>query len=147
MSVDVVSEITINRSIEVVSAFAGDPTNAPTWYKNIEAVEWKTEPPLKIGSEAAFVARFLGRTLAYTYESSELVSGERPGNANCRGSFSDGDDVYLDGCWWGYSDDSTEPGRAFGILEAGRAPHGVGYAARQSERPRQPAETARRHVI
>ncbi|MGF1595653.1 MAG: TetR family transcriptional regulator [Acidimicrobiales bacterium] len=30
-------------------------------------MEWKTPPPLQVGSEAAFVARFLGRELRYTY--------------------------------------------------------------------------------
>ncbi len=77
MAVDVVTQITISASTDVVSAFAGDPTNAPKWYKNIELVEWKTDPPVKVGSKVAFVAHFLGRHLAYTYEITELVPGER----------------------------------------------------------------------
>jgi NADPH-dependent ferric siderophore reductase len=77
MPVDVTTEITIHRSTDVVAGFAGDPTNAPAWYANIESVEWKTEPPLQVGSKVAFVAYFLGRRLAYTYEIVQLMPGER----------------------------------------------------------------------
>jgi hypothetical protein len=77
MAVDVLTEIVIDRACEVVAAYAGDPTNAPEWYANIEAVEWKTPPPASVGSEVAFVARFLGRRLEYTYELVEIVPNER----------------------------------------------------------------------
>jgi uncharacterized membrane protein len=77
VAVDIVTEIEIARPCADVAAFAGDPENAPRWYVNIRSVEWKTEPPLRIGSRLAFVARFLGRRLAYTYEVVELVPGSR----------------------------------------------------------------------
>ena len=77
MSVDVLTETVIARPSVEVAAFAGDPANAPRWYVNIVRAEWETPPPLAVGSRIAFVARFLGRTMAYTYEVSELVPGER----------------------------------------------------------------------
>ncbi len=75
--VDVVTETVIRRPVSEVSAYAGDPTNAPEWYANISSVEWRTPPPVAVGSRMAFVATFLGRRLAYTYEVTELDPGER----------------------------------------------------------------------
>jgi hypothetical protein len=77
MAVDVRTEIVIDRPVDVVAGYAGDPSNAPEWYVNIEAVTWRTPPPLAEGSELEFVARFLGRRLAYTYEVVELVPRAR----------------------------------------------------------------------
>jgi uncharacterized membrane protein len=77
VAVDVLTEVEIARPREEVAAYAGDPGNAPEWYENIERVEWESEPPLRVGSRLAFVARFLGSTLEYTYEIRELVPGER----------------------------------------------------------------------
>jgi hypothetical protein len=77
MHVDVVNTVVINRPIADVSQYAADPDNAPLWYKNIKSVEWKTPPPVQVGSQIDFVAQFLGRRLAYTYEVVEFVPGRR----------------------------------------------------------------------
>jgi hypothetical protein len=77
VAVDVITEIEIARPRGEVAAFAADPDNATKWYDNIERVDWETSPPLAVGSRLAFVARFLGRRLAYTYEVVELAPGER----------------------------------------------------------------------
>jgi len=78
VGVDVVTEIEVERPRDEVAAYASDPDHAPAWYVNIESVEWQEGPrPVAIGSRIRFVARFLGRTLAYTYEVIEIVVGER----------------------------------------------------------------------
>ena len=77
MSVDVETSIEIERTRDRVAAYASDPDNATAWYENIERVDWRTAPPLTVGSRVAFVARFLGRRLAYTYEVRDFLPGER----------------------------------------------------------------------
>ncbi len=44
MAVDVLTEIEIDVRSDRVAAYAADPTNAPEWYVNIKAVEWRASP-------------------------------------------------------------------------------------------------------
>jgi hypothetical protein len=77
MPVDIQTEIEIDRPRSEVAAFASNPDNATTWYENIKAIEWESPKPLAVGSRVAFVAQFLRRHLAYTYEVKELIPGEQ----------------------------------------------------------------------
>jgi hypothetical protein len=87
VTLDVTTETVIDRSAAEVAAYAGDPTNAPEWYANIRSIEWRTPPPLGVGSRLDFVAQFLGRRLVYTYEVIELLPGRRLVMRTAQGPF------------------------------------------------------------
>ena len=87
MGVDVTVEAVIERPVEEVAAYAGDPSHAPEWYANIRSVRWQTQPPVAVGSRMEFVAHFLGRRLAYTYEITELEPGRRLVMRTAQGPF------------------------------------------------------------
>lgn len=85
--VDVMTERVIQRPVGEVAAFAGDPVNAPKWYSAIDRVSMLGDPPLSVGSQMTFEARFLGRRLIYTYEVVELVPGARLVMRTAQGPF------------------------------------------------------------
>jgi hypothetical protein len=87
VAVDVETRATIHRPRAEVAAYASDPDNATAWYANIERVQWRSPPPLAAGTRLAFVARFLGRRLEYTYEVREHVPGERFVMSTAQGPF------------------------------------------------------------
>jgi Polyketide cyclase / dehydrase and lipid transport len=87
VKVDVVTQAEIARPRPEVAAYAMDPDNAMDWYRNIKRVEWKSSKPLQVGSQIAFIAHFLGRTISYTYEVKEIVPNERFVMATADGPF------------------------------------------------------------
>ena len=86
MAVDVQTSIEINCPRPVVAEFVANPDNATRWYVNIKLINWVT-PPAVVGSRIAFVAQFLGRRIAYTYEVREIVPDERFVMGTTRGPF------------------------------------------------------------
>jgi uncharacterized protein YndB with AHSA1/START domain len=77
VSVEVLTQVVIDRPRAEVAAYAADPDNATRWYVNIKSVEWQTPRPLAVGSRIAFVAEFLGRRLEYAYEVTQLEPERR----------------------------------------------------------------------
>jgi len=76
-TVDVEVQATIAQPRPVVAAYCCDPDNATSWYANIDSVRWETAKPIAVGSRFTFSARFLGRTLNYTYEVVEWTPDQR----------------------------------------------------------------------
>ncbi len=77
MKVDVTTFTDITCPLAKVAAFSADPDHAPLWYKNIKSIVWKGSKHLGPGGKMDFVANFLGRRLAYTYEIVEWVPSQK----------------------------------------------------------------------
>ena len=72
-----------------VAAYASDPDHATAWYANIpRRSSGRPRRPVAVGSPVAFVARFLGRRIAYTYEVRSSTSrGQRLVMRTAQGPF------------------------------------------------------------
>lgn len=79
-------------------------------------MDWETPPPAAVGSRVAFVAHFLGRRLAYTYQ----VRGERFAMGAGQGAFPM-ETTYT-------RQDTPSGGTRMGLRIAG-APSGFGHLA------------------
>ena len=87
MAVEVETSIDIECPRAVVAAYVSNPDNAKEWYVNIKSVDWETPRPAVVGSRVAFVANFLGRRIAYTYEVRDIVADERFVMSTAEGPF------------------------------------------------------------
>lgn len=87
MAVDVETSIDIKCPRALVAAYVSDPDNATEWYVNIKSVDWRTPRPAVVGTRVAFVANFLGRRIAYTYEVRQIVQDERFVMSTAEGPF------------------------------------------------------------
>ena len=45
----ITTTIVIERPVDLVASYAGDPSNAPEWCRRIESAEWQTDPPITLG--------------------------------------------------------------------------------------------------
>jgi uncharacterized membrane protein len=103
MSVDVQVAHTINCPVDTVADYAANPSNAPRWYRRIHSVDWKTDPPVTVGSRVAFEARFMSKRLVYTYEVIEYVPGEALTMTTAEGPFP----MTTEYRWWPVDVDRT----------------------------------------
>ena len=68
MSIDVKTEIVINRPREKVTAYATDPDNDPVWIGGISESVRLDDSATAVGSKVKRVASFLGKRIEYINE-------------------------------------------------------------------------------
>jgi hypothetical protein len=138
VEVDVVTQVEIASPRDHVAGYAADPDNATAWYANIESVQWQTDKPLAVGSRVAFVARFLGRRLSYTYAIRELVAGERLVMSTTDGPFPM-ETTYI----WADAESGGTRMTQGPRPERNRRPEGARHHGDDVERDRRPARRGR----
>jgi hypothetical protein len=137
MDVDVHTDIEIERPRSEVADYVSDPDNATAWYENIKKVEWKSPKALKVGAKVAFEARFMGRTMAYTYEIQGVRTGPIAGNEHGGGTLPDGDELHVLRDAERRDDrGAAQPGPPIGIRDHRRPRDGGCNEASESQRPR-----------
>lgn len=68
MSIDVQTEILIQRPCAEVAAFMFDPRNDAIWTTGVVECRPLTDGPLRTGSRVERISKFLGRQFGYQYE-------------------------------------------------------------------------------
>lgn len=69
--------IDIDRPAGDVFDYLADMSNNPAWQRGQQRCVWTSEPPLRAGSTYDQEARFLGRTIASSFEVTEFEPGRR----------------------------------------------------------------------
>jgi hypothetical protein len=72
MTLDVTTDLVINRPRDEVAAYVTDPAHDPIWIGGIREAEMLTPPPVAEGTRVRRVARFLGRRIEYVLEIAHL---------------------------------------------------------------------------
>lgn len=73
--IEVTSEVAVDRPADEVFAFLADAENNPAWQGGMVRCEWRTEPPLRVGSVYEQEARMLGKPIRSTFEVTALQPG------------------------------------------------------------------------
>ena len=74
MAIDVSAAVQVARPRDEVAAYMTDPANDPEWIGGIREARLLGDPPIKVGSQVAREARFLGRKIDYVNEVTALDS-------------------------------------------------------------------------
>jgi uncharacterized membrane protein len=67
--------VDIDRPAPEVFAYIEEVTNNTEWLKGMRSCTWTTDPPVRVGSRYAQVARFLGKEIRTSFE----VTAHEPG--------------------------------------------------------------------
>ena len=84
---DVQVEQLIERSCAEVAAYAMAPENEPVWIGGIKESRMVTDPPVRIGTEVARVAAFLGKRIDYALRVTQYEPGRIIVMDSIRGPF------------------------------------------------------------
>ena len=77
MPLDVTARQSIARPPEEVAAYVFDPVHDTEWIGGITSALILGDKPVEAGTRVSRVARFMGRTIEYVNEITELVPGRR----------------------------------------------------------------------
>lgn len=87
MTLDVAEAVVIERPVDVVAGFAGDPLNAPRWWRHAASAEWRTDPPTMLGSQVLIRGHRFRRPTAALWELTEYTPGEQIAMRTTAGAF------------------------------------------------------------